>query len=132
MPIYNQSHLFGLFDAFNAEALQTVGFYYGVAPAEYQAPPGGTLAFRTRPGARTEAHVTAEASPTAVSGTVEGPLADGRGSWLVSARHSYLDALPWLGSDDLVAQGLDVGRPTSALPGRTVDETLDVVAAERE
>jgi hypothetical protein len=124
MPIFNQHHLFGLFDAFNAEALRTVGLFYGVAPVEYRAPPGGTLAFRTRSGARTGLRVAAEASPAAVSGTAEGPLADGQGSWLVSARHSVL-GLDWFGNDALVAQGLGADRATAALEaGRELEEVL--------
>jgi hypothetical protein len=117
IPIYNQHHLFGLFDAFNAGALQAVGLYYGVAPVDYQAPPGGTLAFRTRAGAQTGARISTEASPAAVSGTVEGPLADGQGSWLVSARHSIL-GLGWFGNESLVEQGLGIERATSSLQGR--------------
>jgi hypothetical protein len=125
IPIYNQNHLFGLFDAFNAEALQTVGFYYGVAPAAYEAPPGGTLAFRTRTGSQRRMHATAEASPTAVSGTVEGPLAGGQGSWLVSARHSIL-GVDWFGNDALIEQGLGVDRRTESPDqrGREASEVL--------
>jgi hypothetical protein len=116
MSIYNQTHLFGLFDAFNAEALQTVGFFYGVAPADYPAPPGGTMAFQTRTGSQSEFRASAGASSTAVSATVEGPLAGGQGSWLVSARHSTL-GIGWLGNDDLISTGLDVDRPREPLPG---------------
>ena len=125
IPIYNQNHLFGLFDAFNAEALQAVGLYYGVPPVDYQAPPGGTLAFRTRAGAQTAARVAAEVSPTAVSGTVEGPLAGGQGSWLVSARHSTL-GLNWFGNDRLIEQGLGIERATESLPrgSRELEEVL--------
>ncbi len=106
MPIYNQSHLFGLFDAFNDEALRTVGFFADVAPARYRAPPGGTLSFQTRRGARTGFGGTAELSNTAVSATVDGPLGEGRGSWLLSARRSYLDTVNWFKNDDLIAQGV--------------------------
>ncbi|MFK7847529.1 MAG: carboxypeptidase-like regulatory domain-containing protein, partial [Rhodothermales bacterium] len=38
-PIYNQNHFYGMFDVFNEDALQTVGFYYDIAPASYFAPP---------------------------------------------------------------------------------------------
>ena len=131
-PIYNHSHLFGMFDAFNAEALQTVALYYGVAPATLQAPPGGTLSFRTRGGSQSRTGVTLRASTTAVSGTVEGPIAGGRGSYLVSARRSYLGALDWAGNADLVAQGLDVDRRREPLPpnavravGERVTESLE-------
>lgn len=116
IPVYNQNHLFGLFDAFNAEALQAVGLYYGVAPVDYQAPPGGTVAFRTRAGSQTEVRGTVEGSPTAVSGTVEGPLAGGQGSWLVSARHSTL-GLDWFGNTTLIEQGLGIDQRTASLPG---------------
>lgn len=119
MTIYNQSHLFGLFDALNDDVLQTAGLYYGVVPAQYPAPPGGLLSFHTRTGAQTEHRGTVGMSSTAVEATAEGPLAGGRGSWLLSGRHSYLDAVHWLNNPQLVAQGLDVDRPTSPLPENT-------------
>jgi hypothetical protein len=112
IPVYNQSHLFGLFDAFNADALQAVGFYYGVTPVEYAAPPGGTLAFRTRTGAQSGTRWAAEGSPAAVSTTAEGPIADGQGSWLLSVRHSVL-GVPWFDNDGLIAQGLGADRRTA-------------------
>ena len=115
ISIYNQNHFFGLFDAFNADALQTVGLFTGVAPAEYPAPPGGTVAFQTRSGSHADVRLSAHASPTAVSATAEGPLGDGRGSWLVSARHSIL-GMGGLGNDDLIGQGLGVDRATGPTP----------------
>ena len=116
MPIYNQSHLFGLFDAFNDEALRTVGFFADVAPARYRAPPGGTLTFQTRRGAQTDLGGTVELSNTALGATVDGPLWDGRGSWLLSARRSYLDAVDWFHNDDLIAQGVGENLRTGEPP----------------
>ncbi len=121
MPIYNQSHLFGTFDAFNAEALQRVGFFYDVAPADLPAPPGGTLSFMTRTGAQTGVQASVGVSNTALRGTVEGPLGGGRGSVLVAGRHSYLNAVSWLGSETLIAQGLGLDPNTSPLPGQAVE-----------
>lgn len=120
MPIYNQSHLFGTFDAFNEDALQQVGFFYDVAPADLPAPPGGTVSFMTRTGSQTAFRAQVGASNTALRATAEGPLADGRGSVLVAGRHSYLDAVSWMGSEALIAQGLDTDRETSALPAQAV------------
>ncbi len=114
IPIYNQNHFFGLFDAFNEDALQAVGFYYGVTPAQFEAPPGGTLSLVTRTGAQTRTRQTLGVSNTAVRGTFEGPLWGGRGSWLVSGRHSYLNAIDWFNNASLIAHGLDVGRPTNS------------------
>jgi hypothetical protein len=134
VPIYNQTHLFGLFDAFNDEALQTVGFFADVVPAQYRAPPGGTLAFETRPGSQATVGATGTLSSTAVSATAEGPLWDGRGSWMLSARRSYLDVVNWLGNGDLIAQGLGTDVRTGTLPERTPTNrgapSLDPVSAD--
>jgi len=121
-PIYNAHHLFGMFDAFNADALQTVGLFYDVAPATYAAPPGGTLAFRTRTGSQKDVRTTIHASNTAASGTVEVPWDDGRGSVLVSARGSTLNLVDILDNDELIEQGLDVDRPREPLPADAVRE----------
>lgn len=120
MPIYNPSHLFGTFDAFNEEALQRVGFFYDVAPADVPAPPGGTVSFTTRTGSQTAFRAQVGASNTALRAMGEGPFADGQGSVLVAGRHSYLDAVSWMGSDALIAQGLDTDRETSDLPAQAV------------
>jgi len=109
-PIYNQSHFFGLFDAFNEDALQTVAFYYGITPASFSAPPGGTLAFVTRPGSQTGLRQQVGVSSTAARATAEGPLLDGRGSWLLSGRHSYLNQVSWFNNDRLVNHGLGIDR----------------------
>jgi len=116
VPIYNQQHFFGLFDAFNDKALQTVGFYYGITPASYPAPPGGTLAFMTRTGSQTAFKKSVGLSNTTLQSTLEGPLWGGRGSWLISGRHSYFDAVSWFNNEALIAQGLDLNRETST-PG---------------
>ena len=114
VPVYSQSHFFGMFDAFNPDALQAVDFYYGVAPARFQAPPGGTLSFLTRPGSKRRFGARAGLTSTAASATAEGPLGSGLGSWIVSARRSYLDSVDWFNNDGLLAMGLGVGRETSA------------------
>lgn len=125
-PIYSQSHFFGLFDAFNEAALQTVGFYYGVPPAPFAGPPGGTIAFMTRTGSQGTFRQQAGLTSTAFNTTLEGPLQGGRGSWLLSGRHSYLGAVDWFNNDALIAQGLGVGRPASAgTPGGPRPLALD-------
>ncbi len=128
MPIYNQSHLFGLFDAFNAEALQTVGVFPDVAPVRYWAPPGGTLALQSRPGSQSALGASASLSSTAVSGTVDGPLLDGRASWLLSARRSYLNTVQWPPTTDLLVQGLGLAPRTESLP----DGDLPIGAQESD
>ncbi len=116
VPIYAPTHFFGLFEAFNPDALQAVAFYYDAAPAAFFAPPGGTLAYSTRTGSQRQPQFSAGLTNTSVRGTAEVPLASGRGSLLVGGRGSALGAFGWMGNGDLVRMGLDVERPTSALP----------------
>jgi hypothetical protein len=116
IQIFNQNHFFGLFDAFNADALQTVGFFYDIAPASLTGTPGGTLSVLTRTGSQQNFGAQSGLSSTTLRGSAEGPVASGRGSWLIAGRTSVMDPMSWFSTTDLVAWGLDVGRPTSSLP----------------
>lgn len=117
-PIYNQNHFFGLFDAFNSDALQTVGFYYDIAPASYFAPPGGTLSFITRAGSLNHFQGSVGFSNTSVRTTLEAPIIKGKMSLLVSGRHSYLDRVNWFNNQELVGIGLDTERDLGGIPVR--------------
>lgn len=112
IPIYNQQHFFGMFDVFNKDALQSVGLYYSIAPAGFQGPPGGTLSFVTRTGSQTLPKASVGVSNTSFKATAEGPLANGRGSWLISGRHSYLDAVDWFNNPTLIDLALNIDRET--------------------
>lgn len=121
--IYNQSHLFGLLDIFNSDALQAIGFNYDITPAQYEGTLGGTLAFMTRTGSQSKDKATVGLSNTAYKATLEGPIAHGKGSWLISGRQSYMNSINWFNNHKLIAWGLDVDRPTSA--GRLNQVTLN-------
>lgn len=118
IQIFNQNHFFGLFDAFNADALQTVGFYYDIAPASLSGTPGGTLSVLTRTGSQQRLQAQAAISSSTLKGSIDGPFASGRGSWLFAGRTSVMDYMNWFNGTDLVAWGLDVDRETSTLPAR--------------
>ncbi len=120
--IYNQSHLFGLVDSFNSDAIRTSSFHYDVTPARYQGPPGGTLSLVTRAGSLYRFRGNAGVSSSALSGSVEGPLMPGRASLLVSGRTSLLNSNGFPGAGDLVAWGLNVDRPNSLDDGITTLE----------
>lgn len=126
VTIYNQTHLFGLFDNFNEDALQKSGLYYGIIPASFQGATGGVLAMHTRTGSLNAPAYTAGISSTSFRFTGEGPLRKGRSSLLLSGRISLLDQMPWPGNSDLLSWGLNVDRPfrylTEAreLPGQSV------------
>ena len=125
-PIYNQNHFFGLFDAFNADALQTVGFYYDIAPASYFAPPGGTISLITRTGSINRIHSALAASSTSLRGTLEGPLVSGSSSWLISGRFSYLNNVNWFNNKEIIGIGLETELEFSDL-GQTQTPVDDLI-----
>lgn len=125
MSIFNQSHLFGLLDSFNPDAIQSAGFYYGVSPAHIDTPTGGTLNLITRTGSMNKTEATAGISNTSINGTLNGPLGN-RGSWLLSARTSYLDQISWFNNPELIRWGLNIERPR-VVAGNQPDFTNNVV-----
>lgn len=113
VPVYNQSHLFGLFDPFNQDALNALGFYYGITPATYAGLPGGTLSYTTKTASHMLTKGSFGLSNSAFRGTVEVPILTGRASLLISGRKSYLNNINWFGNESLIRWGLDVDRATS-------------------
>lgn len=110
MSIFNQSHLYGLLDSFNSDAVQSSGFYYGITPANIESPTGGSLNLITRTGSRNEFRNTLGISNTSVNGTFEGPVGE-RSSWMISARSSYMDLASWFNNTSLIQWGLNINRP---------------------
>ena len=76
----------------NGDVVDSVSLLGGGAPARYGDRTGAVLDVHTREGNREEFSGRASLGATGVYGTLEGPLGAGKqGSWLVSARKSYLD-----------------------------------------
>jgi hypothetical protein len=78
----------------NTDVLDDVTLMNGSYPQRFGGHTGAEVDFRTREGSRERTIVRAAVSGTNASGVAEGPLGrGGRGSWLVSARQSYIDHL---------------------------------------
>lgn len=76
----------------NGDVVDSVSLLGGGAPARYGDRTGAVLDVHTREGSREEFSGRASLGATGVYSTLEGPLgARKQGSWLVSARKSYLD-----------------------------------------
>jgi len=127
ITIYNQSHLFGLLDSFNSDALQTSSMFYDITPAQYQAPPGGTLSFYTKTGSINEVKGSAGISNTSYRFTLEGPIREGTASWLISTRNSYMNSIDWMNNTSLIEWGLDVNRPREVLETNLIDVESQLV-----
>jgi hypothetical protein len=75
----------------NADVIESVTVAAGAYPQEQPARSGGWMELTLREGSRSRTQAHASVSMTAASLVTEGPLgSSGRGSWLVSARQSFL------------------------------------------
>jgi hypothetical protein len=78
----------------NSDVLESVSLSNGGYPQRSGNRTGAEVGFMVREGSRERTLVRASVSGTAASMTVEGPLGSAhRGSWLISARKSYLDLI---------------------------------------
>ena len=77
----------------NSETLGAVSLLPGSYPQRTGRRIGALVDLATRDGGRERVSGRVGLSGTSANALVEGPLPDGRGSWLVSARRSYLDFL---------------------------------------
>ena len=92
-PIYNPSHLFGFFSAFNPDMVSSVTLYKGGGPANYGGRLSSVLDISLRKG--DDSRHTIKGSVGLISSrlSVEGPIAKGKTSYLVGGRISYAN---WL------------------------------------
>ncbi len=93
VPVYNSDHLLSLFSIFNPRALRSARLLKGGFPARYGGRLSSVFDVHTREGNRRE--WTGQASLGLLSGNaiVEGPLANKRGSILLSYRQTHSDFL---------------------------------------
>lgn len=91
-PVYNASHLLGFFSTFNSDAIKDVSVYKGGMPAQYGGRLASVLDIKMNDGNRKT--YTAEGGIGLISSRlkVEGPIVKDKGSFMLSARRTYMDA----------------------------------------
>ena len=87
VPIYNQSHAFGLISIFSGEAIKSAELYKGYSSPMYGGRLSGVASMRMRDGNRYEHKQSLQLGTTTVSANLEGPIKNGKGSYLFSARY---------------------------------------------
>jgi len=90
-PMYNTGHLVGLFSAFNDEALQTAALYKGQIPAKFGGATSSVLDASTKAGDMYQWHGGVNIGLLASKFVIEGPIAEDKASFLLTARRSYMD-----------------------------------------
>lgn len=102
-PIYDPSHLFGLFSVFNADVIKDSELYKGGIPSRFGGRLSSILEVRTKDGNNKEFHGSGGIGSMASRLMVEGPIKKEKSSYIVSARRSYVDLfLRAAGEDNLV------------------------------
>lgn len=90
-PIYDPSHLFGLFSVFNADVIKDSELYKGGIPARFGGRLSSILEVRTKDGNNKKVGVSGGIGTMASRLMVEGPLKKDQSSFIISARRSYVD-----------------------------------------
>lgn len=91
IPIYNTSHLFGFFPAFNADIIKDFSIYKGFIPAQYGGHLSSVLNIISRQGNRKHFTARGGISPVTANLVIEGPLKKDAGAYMLSGRSSYSD-----------------------------------------
>lgn len=91
-PVYNASHLLGFFSTFNSDAIKDVTVYKEGMPAQYGGRLASVLDIKMNNG--NSKKYTFEGGIGLISSRlkVEGPIVKDRGSFMISARRTYMDA----------------------------------------
>lgn len=91
--IYNPTHLFGFFSAFNPDVIKNVELYKSSIPAEFGGRLSSVLDVNSREGNKKKFSGTGGIGPVTGRLTLEGPILKNKASFLVGGRSTYSD---WL------------------------------------
>ncbi len=106
--IFNSAHLLGLYSAINPDAVKDVKVYKGGIPARYGGRLSSVLDVRQKEGNMKKLEGEGGISLISARALLEGPIVKDKGSFLVTARRSYGDALLRLFGDDNTAYFYDL------------------------
>lgn len=91
-PIYDPSHLFGMFSVFNADVIKDSELYRGGIPSRFGGRLSSILEVRTKDGNNKEFEGSGGIGSLASRLMVEGPIKKDKSSFIISGRRSYVDA----------------------------------------
>ena len=107
-PVYDPSHLFGLFSVFNADVIKDSELYKGGIPARFGGRLSSILEVRTKDGNNKEFGGEAGIGTLASSVMVEGPIKKDVSSYIISARRSYVDLFLKAANQDNLVHFYDI------------------------
>lgn len=92
VPLYNVSHIGGIFSVFNPDIIADVNLIKGGFPARYGGRLSSVLNIKVREGNRNHRQTQGAIGLASARLSHEGPFREGRGSYLIALRRSYIDA----------------------------------------
>ncbi len=93
VPVYNVSHILGIFSVFNADALKNVSITKGGFPARYGGRLSSILEINMKDGNMKKYHGNGSIGLITSKLMVEGPLVKDKASFIISGRRTYADIL---------------------------------------
>lgn len=121
-PVYNASHLLGFFSTFNSDALKDVTVYKGGMPAQYGGRLSSVVDVRMKDGNNQALHGSGGIGLIASRLALEGPLSQGKGSFLVTGRRTYADVFLALSSNETTKNSSLYFYDVNAKANYTLDE----------
>lgn len=107
-PIYDPSHLFGLFSVFNADVIKDSELYKGGIPARFGGRLSSILEVRTKDGNNKNFAGAGGIGSMASRIMIEGPIVKEKSSFIFSARRSYVDLFLRAANEDNLVHFYDV------------------------
>ncbi|MCB0707081.1 MAG: TonB-dependent receptor [Saprospiraceae bacterium] len=91
VPVYNATHLLGVYSVFNSSAIHSATLYKGVLPARYGGRASSVMDVRMKEGNLKEPKLEVDLGMTSGKFTLEGPLQGAKSSYIITGRRSFID-----------------------------------------
>ncbi len=98
-PVYNASHLLGMFSTFNSDAIKDATIIKGNSPAQFGGRLSSVLDVKMKEGNSKNYQVSGGLGVISSRVTVEGPIQKERSSFIISGRRTYADLIARLSPD---------------------------------
>ena len=93
VPIYNQAHAYGILSIFSGETVQSAEVSKGYISPAYGSRLSALTQIRTREGDRRNHRQSLTVGTLSLAGTLDGPIKRDKGSYLISARYFFPEAV---------------------------------------
>ncbi|MCD4727375.1 MAG: TonB-dependent receptor [Pirellulales bacterium] len=91
VPVYNTSHLFGFFSSFNSDAINEFSLYKSNIPVQFGGRLSSVFNISAKQGNQKKFSMMGGISPISGKILVEGPIQNGKSSYLIGLRSTYSD-----------------------------------------